>query len=589
MSEINLNDAQKELINSPGNVFFEACPGGGKTTAIVLRYYKLVKENPYKGIGLLSFSKAAIEEVQKRCHDLPEALKAPNFIGTFDSFINKFIVKPIFISKMNIVPDFVETWEETGVKNIFAPAPDNRNSGFCIDWFDFDDQGRATLNHKKIVGSKSYLLTPAAARHVNLLANNAKQKRQNLVERGLLSSAESRRQMHSYINEPTGIGLVKLLANRFSEIIIDEAQDCSLEELELLAKLKEEGVSIILVADLNQAIYEFRDAVPQKVRDFVRENGLTQGSRLSFNYRSTPSICALIASLRLNNQADNAANTERVAEDCPVYLMPFSSTNVVLGKIHGMNLAGITHKDIIVLAHRTRVAEECSGTYRSSEDIGTNNIVNIAYSSLALHNPNSSAKAKMQSISKVERIILGCFEGITDMEKSVDIISETMNINRRWLRRAALFISLTINPTQFDRRVYTGKVQHAFNSLNLPEDKLLKTVTTYLTTPAESQWNKLNITGESGQEKISYSTIHAVKGQEFNAVVLVIERNLILDENNFTVLDHWENKTDHESKRVLYVGASRARKKLILAIHDNHHERIKQILTRDGVSFTSIN
>ena len=68
-------------------------PGAGKTRAIVARYLSRVEQEPRKGIALLSFTNAAIDEVKGRCGDMPDALKAPHFVGTFDSFINRLAAR----------------------------------------------------------------------------------------------------------------------------------------------------------------------------------------------------------------------------------------------------------------------------------------------------------------------------------------------------------------------------------------------------------------------------------------------------------------------------------------------------------------
>ena len=45
---------------------------------------------------------------------------------------------------------------------------------------------------------------------------------------------------------------------RFQELIVDEFQDCDETEYHLLARLKHAGIHVVVVADPDQAIYEFR-------------------------------------------------------------------------------------------------------------------------------------------------------------------------------------------------------------------------------------------------------------------------------------------------------------------------------------------
>jgi DNA helicase II / ATP-dependent DNA helicase PcrA len=58
------------------------------------------------------------------------------------------------------------------------------------------------------------------------------------------------------------------LATRFAEIIVDEFQDCSAIEHEILHQLEGLGIRIVVVADPDQAIYEFRQAAPRSYVEY---------------------------------------------------------------------------------------------------------------------------------------------------------------------------------------------------------------------------------------------------------------------------------------------------------------------------------
>ncbi|MBK7622998.1 MAG: ATP-dependent helicase [Kineosporiaceae bacterium] len=100
-----------------------------------------------------------------------------------------------------------------------------------------------------------------------------------------------------------------MLAARFAEIIVDGAQDCGPEELAILTVLRDAGVDIVMVGDLDQAIYEFRRSQPDQVRAFASQ--LPPGQRLDGNYRSTPAICGVVASLRSGDTTDEPVGKHR--------------------------------------------------------------------------------------------------------------------------------------------------------------------------------------------------------------------------------------------------------------------------------------
>lgn len=58
----------------------------------------------------MSFTNGAIDEVRKRCGERADVLLAPNFVGTFDGFINRFITRPMYVQQYDQTPHFSEQW-----------------------------------------------------------------------------------------------------------------------------------------------------------------------------------------------------------------------------------------------------------------------------------------------------------------------------------------------------------------------------------------------------------------------------------------------------------------------------------------------
>jgi DNA helicase-2/ATP-dependent DNA helicase PcrA len=84
-------DEQRAVINSDGAAFVQACPGAGKTETIVGRVGALISGlAPRRGVAVLSFTNAALEEFTCRCRDasFDRVLRHPHYVGTFDAFIN---------------------------------------------------------------------------------------------------------------------------------------------------------------------------------------------------------------------------------------------------------------------------------------------------------------------------------------------------------------------------------------------------------------------------------------------------------------------------------------------------------------------
>lgn len=75
-----------------------ACPGSGKTTVLLAKLKILADRMPLEngaGICVLSHTNVAVEEIRKRLSGYADKLIAyPNYMGTIQSFIDKFVTMP---------------------------------------------------------------------------------------------------------------------------------------------------------------------------------------------------------------------------------------------------------------------------------------------------------------------------------------------------------------------------------------------------------------------------------------------------------------------------------------------------------------
>ena len=86
--------------------------------------------------------------------------------------------------------------------------------------------------------------------------------------------------------------LSKILSLRFPLIIVDECQDLSWIQMQILDKIRSQGTVLHFVGDLNQAIYEFKKVAPEKVKEYTQEHEFNILS-LSNNYRNCQPIANL--------------------------------------------------------------------------------------------------------------------------------------------------------------------------------------------------------------------------------------------------------------------------------------------------------
>lgn len=89
------DEERREFIFCLDTIDLLAVPGSGKTTALLAKLYCLAKQMPFEnneGILVLSHTNNAVEEIEKVLKPIcPQLFSYPNFVGTVQSFANKFI------------------------------------------------------------------------------------------------------------------------------------------------------------------------------------------------------------------------------------------------------------------------------------------------------------------------------------------------------------------------------------------------------------------------------------------------------------------------------------------------------------------
>ncbi len=82
-----------------------ACPGSGKTTVLLAKLIILSRKMPLdngKGICVLTHTNVAIDEIKNKLGDKSDILfKYPNYFGTIQNFVDKYLTIPYFKKIMN--------------------------------------------------------------------------------------------------------------------------------------------------------------------------------------------------------------------------------------------------------------------------------------------------------------------------------------------------------------------------------------------------------------------------------------------------------------------------------------------------------
>jgi superfamily I DNA/RNA helicase len=270
-----------------------ACPGSGKTWTAARRLcWRMAnwnREYSIGGIALLSFTNAAVNEFIMTIQDLSigRLLNEPHHISTLDSFIDQFLIKPFghLVMKCANRPKLHLTparYDYTHESYKFNKNIDDKIPRYV--W---------NLEPRLEDGEIKFLI-----RQNN---NNAIQIDNNICRQSLLCFAKngwythSQRSLWAYLLLKNHQDLLKRLALRFPEIIIDECQDTSELQQAILLSLKDMGVHITFIGDPDQCIYEFNKAKVTLIEDLTNKHGMPVKT-LTLNMRSNQNIIRVASS-----------------------------------------------------------------------------------------------------------------------------------------------------------------------------------------------------------------------------------------------------------------------------------------------------
>ncbi len=542
---------------------------------------------PRKGIAVLSFTNTAVDEFKERCHALclEHVLQHPGFVGTFDSFVRHFIVLSAGIPGVDTRPAIVDRWKRLGIDVRLGGQNAFRGSGVSLDDFDALD---GTIDPSTI--GHAGLRADVQAHRMDY-EEAAASRRRNLLRKGYLSAADARViAIKNLEREGWADSLGEALAARFEEIIVDEAQDCNPFDLALLDWLREHGLSVTVVCDPDQAIYGFRrgNPDPDKLSEFAAKYDNAIRLNLTGNFRSSAPICSIAATLRERADPDEAVG-ETGGCHTPVQILVYGNAAVppAIGRAFSA-LAGdqrIEPEQKFILAHKRKAAREAAGFLSGSESAGTSKVAIIAGAIGSFWSSSGSNRARETALRDVERLILQLMGKIEDGEP-VQKATERNEIDSRWLRRTALelvtCLPATCDDTDAGRATWLTALHEAVRQCGL-EYAAGVTETNFFTRRGNQDWNQS--LQPAPALTIRCATVHEAKGREYDAVCLVIPPNRAPLNHTEQLFTAWERRANDEAKRVAYVGITRAKKLITVAVPAAYRDRLAAILDGAGVAW----
>ncbi len=318
--DINLNEQQKKAVSHvDGPALVLAGPGSGKTTVITARAARLILEVGIKpqNILTLTFNKAAQLEMERRFQKLyGTEIEARVHFATLHSFCN------------NVVRNY-ENMKGQRLRRIEGNDEDINKKHLLKDiYFDInnskinDDELENLINEIGFVKNKMIKnfdgITFSTKKFAQVFKAYEDYKKNNL----LIDFDDMLTYAYSILIKCPDI--LNYYKNKYKYIQVDEGQDLSKIQFEVLNLLIEGNNNFFVVADDDQSIYGFRGAEPQHILAIKEQFNNCNVFYLETNYRSSKNIVELSSKfIRLNENRFYKNHTTPNQEKCdPIILNP---------------------------------------------------------------------------------------------------------------------------------------------------------------------------------------------------------------------------------------------------------------------------
>lgn len=583
----NLSEEQLTAINCEDeNIIVSAGPGSGKTVVIVNRVYNLInnKNISPRNIVVITFTKAAAANMRNRFLAIDKKKVSP-FFGTFHGLCYKIL--KAYYGDINII----ESWESYRVVKSFLTTYVEDVS---------EDRVKEYINAISIYKCKGeYSREGTNQIDKELLKSCVNFYESYKKEKSLLDFEDLQLMCRDLFNKNSS--LLNSYQNQFKHILVDEFQDSDDVQVEIL-KLLNKNNNLFVVGDEDQCIYSFRGANPSYIVNFkdMFENGKTL--YLSTNYRSRKNIVSLSMKSIKNNRVRTSKNIksnkideglikvqgvrEEIAQGTYIsdYILKLKETeNYSFNNFAVLYRTNIESRSIIDSFIRKRIPFTLLDrqynffSHFVCEDI-------LAYLKLSIYPLNMDSFTRIinkpyryiskNSIEEVKKstglgspfVKLKNLESIPVFQlKIIDKLERDIaSLNKMSLSTAVDFIigDLLYHKylVEYSQK-YKLSIEDLENVLNEFKESVkgFKNIKEFLehVNTVEEETKKASARDKEKNEGVILSTIHGVKGMEFDTVFMI---------NAIDGFIPYKNNDIEEERRLFYVGVTRAINNIVFLV-----------------------
>ena len=531
---MELDKEQKKAVEATeGAVCIVAGPGSGKTHTIVERIAQMVEKNGIapKNILAITFTNKAADEMRSRVEKRLASETLP-IIGTFHSLALDILKE--HGCKIGLAEDFSilsETEQKKTVKELLKKH----------ESLNLKTKDALLLLSKMKSGSDKNS-------HANdpVFAAFADDYKKELAAHHRLDFDDLLVFTFKLFQEHPNI--LAQYQKRFQYICVDEYQDTSPVQADILHSLAATNKNICIIGDPNQAIYGFRGATRENFLSFKDQYPDAVIIELAKNYRSTGAIVAASDALigqktKMKKDADDAA-ISIVSCDSPQLEVSYI-TKTIEKLIGGMDLLNVGDDD-----GKTYHLSDIAVLYRLNV-VGKTLEKRFAQSGIPYHFFGGVNFFERPEIKKIiER--LETLPSSGTLSKQVKIAIEKLGLKK------ALDDGTTQGEAKYNRVLELENIVRSYDNLPAQEarEKFFE----------EVELSRADDDRNPAQESVTLMTAHSSKGLEFPVVFIAGVEDAL-----FPYCKDGEESAEHrqEERRLLYVAMTRAKERLYITYAKN--------------------
>lgn len=610
-----LNPAQREAVEkTEGPVLILAGAGSGKTRVLTTRIGHLIEDKGVQPANILAitFTNKAANEMRERVEETLESDASDMWISTFHSCCVRILRKDI--NRIGYNRSFV----------IYDSADQVTLVKDCLKELNLNDK---VFEPKMIIstisGAKDKLYDPKQfkAMHMN---DNRMSKIADVY-----ALYQDRLKRNSALDfDDLIFKTVELLKsdkevldyyrNRFKYIMVDEYQDTSKAQYELIKILAKEHQNICVVGDDDQSIYGWRGADIRNILEFEKDYDDVHVVKLEQNYRSTQIILDAANTVISNNIERKRKRLWSEKKDGELIKIQVAQDEIEESDFVADMIAKISreqnrsYKDFAVLYRanaQSRSVEDALNRsqipyniYGGTKFYERKEIKDLIAYLRVIQNPQDDISIKriinvprrgigLRTIEKIEDRASLKQESIYSVLIDIETNSE---ISKKARNSISEFVDNVIGTLRTMREVYPvskliekviesidyyGYIDELYKGDKEEAEERKDNVKEFISVAMEFEQNSeekdletfltgVALTSESSEEeeidKVSLMTIHTSKGLEFPVVFIVG-----MEDGLFPIARAVRSMSDseiEEERRLCYVGITRAKEILYLTL-----------------------